>query len=91
MRASVTNRFGTWEIELHEDGRLEVVSFERKEPLRGLGDVVARVTKAVGIPPCPGCERRRADLNRAVPFPGATAPAPGPAAPEAPSTPPPQA
>ncbi len=29
-----------------------------------LGDLVARATKAVGIRPCPGCEKRRVALNR---------------------------
>ncbi len=30
----------------------------------GLGDLIATVTKALRIPPCPGCEERRAALNR---------------------------
>lgn len=34
----------------------------------GLGDVVKRVTYAVGIKPCGGCERRAATLNRWVRF-----------------------
>jgi hypothetical protein len=29
----------------------------------GLGDVVAAVTKAVGIKPCGGCKERQAALN----------------------------
>jgi hypothetical protein len=37
-------------------------------PLRGLGDVVARATKAVGIKPCAGCKKRQEKLNRWVPF-----------------------
>jgi hypothetical protein len=36
--------------------------------LRGAGDVVARMTKAVGIQPCTPCERRRRTLNRWFPF-----------------------
>ena len=35
---------------------------------RGLGDVVAAATKAVGIKPCGGCQKRREALNRMVPF-----------------------
>ncbi len=35
---------------------------------RGLGDVVASVTSAVGIKPCGGCGKRREALNRLVPF-----------------------
>lgn len=37
-------------------------------PVRGLGDVVARMTKAVGIKPCGPCQKRREALNRMVPF-----------------------
>ncbi len=33
-------------------------------PMRGVGDVVARATKAVGIKPCGGCQKRREALNR---------------------------
>ncbi|HUQ70681.1 MAG TPA: hypothetical protein VM165_14220 [Planctomycetaceae bacterium] len=36
--------------------------------LRGLGDVVAAVTSAVGIKPCGPCKARQEALNRAVPF-----------------------
>ena len=35
---------------------------------RGLGDVIARVTRSLGIRPCSGCKRRQATLNRLVPF-----------------------
>jgi len=35
-----------------------------QRPGFGLGDVVARATKAVGIKPCPPCERRRKAMNR---------------------------
>lgn len=38
------------------------------EGLRGLGDVVAAVTSAVGIQPCGGCKGRQEGLNKAVPF-----------------------
>lgn len=48
-----------------------------EQPCRGLGDVVARVTRATGIDKlvkrvtggkdC-GCKKRREKLNRAVPF-----------------------
>ena len=36
--------------------------------MRGLGDVVAAVTKSVGIQPCGGCAERQAWLNKVVPF-----------------------
>lgn len=29
------------------------------------GDLIAAMTKAIGIPPCGGCEKRREWLNRA--------------------------
>ncbi len=34
----------------------------------GLGDVVKKVTAAVGVEACGGCERRAAALNRWVTF-----------------------
>lgn len=37
-------------------------------PPRGLGDVVANLTKAVGVKPCGGCQKRQEALNRLVPF-----------------------
>lgn len=36
----------------------------------GLGDVVKRVTYALGIKPCAGCERRAAALNKWMVFTG---------------------
>ncbi len=36
----------------------------------GLGDVIKRITSAVGMKPCGGCERRAAVLNRYVVFTG---------------------
>ena len=33
----------------------------------GAGDVVARVTQALGVKSCPECERRRVMMNKAVP------------------------
>lgn len=34
----------------------------------GLGDVIKRVTFAMGVKPCGGCERRAAALNRWMHF-----------------------
>jgi hypothetical protein len=34
----------------------------------GLGDVVKKVTAAIGIRPCGGCSRRAAAFNRALTF-----------------------
>lgn len=39
-----------------------------KQRWRGLGDVVASATSAVGIKPCSGCAKRQESLNRAFPF-----------------------
>jgi hypothetical protein len=36
--------------------------------IKGLGDVVEAMTKAVGIKPCGGCAQRRDKLNALVPF-----------------------
>jgi len=36
--------------------------------LRGLGDVVAKITSAVGIKPCGGCKQRQEQLNKLMPF-----------------------
>jgi hypothetical protein len=35
---------------------------------RGLGDTIARVTKALGIKPCGGCQKRQEALNKLVPY-----------------------
>jgi hypothetical protein len=37
-------------------------------PMDGLGDVIARMTRAVGIKPCGGCKQRQEALNKLVPF-----------------------
>jgi hypothetical protein len=36
--------------------------------VRGLGDLIKRVTSAVGIEPCGNCDRRAEVLNRIMPF-----------------------
>jgi hypothetical protein len=41
---------------------------QERRRLRGVGDVVARATQAVGIKPCTPCKRRQATLNRWFPF-----------------------
>lgn len=35
---------------------------------RGLGDTIAKATKAVGIKPCGGCKRRAEKLNKLMPY-----------------------
>ncbi|EMF55577.1 MULTISPECIES: hypothetical protein [Streptomyces] len=44
--------------------RVRIPGFAREDGDIGLGDAVARVTAAVGVRPCGGCERRAAALNR---------------------------
>lgn len=35
---------------------------------RGLGDTIAKITSAVGIQPCGGCQQRQEALNRMFPY-----------------------
>jgi len=46
----------------------DVVSSSAKFISRGLGDTIAKVTKAVGIKPCAGCKKRQTKLNELVPY-----------------------
>ena len=40
----------------------------KQQPSQGLGDVVKKVTNAIGIPTCNKCEERRKKLNRIFPY-----------------------
>jgi len=40
----------------------------RNKKNKGLGDVIANITTAVGIEPCDGCNKRKEQLNRLFPF-----------------------
>lgn len=44
------------------------ITISAKKSMRGLGDVVAAVTKAVGIKQCRACKKRQEKLNKIVPF-----------------------
>jgi hypothetical protein len=35
---------------------------------RGLGDTIAKATRAIGIKPCGGCKKRQEWLNKKVPY-----------------------
>lgn len=48
--------------------RVRLPGFITSDDEVGLGDVVNRVTYAMGIKPCGGCERRAAALNRWMVF-----------------------
>jgi hypothetical protein len=41
---------------------------QQRNRIRGLGDLIAAGTRAVGIRPCGGCKKRQEALNRMVPF-----------------------
>jgi hypothetical protein len=47
--------------------RIRLPGFVKEQEI-GLGDVIKRVTYAMGIKPCTGCEKRAATLNRWVRF-----------------------
>jgi hypothetical protein len=47
--------------------RVRLPGFVTDEEL-GLGDVIKRVTYAMGLNPCRGCEKRAAALNRWMRF-----------------------
>ena len=40
----------------------------KQKSMRGLGDAIERVTKAIGIKTCGDCKQRRDKLNELVPF-----------------------
>lgn len=44
------------------------INRSEKPHIRGLGDVIAAATSAVGIQPCAGCKQRQEALNKLVPF-----------------------
>jgi hypothetical protein len=50
-----------------EPYRVRLPGFVRDEDI-GLGDAVKRMTYAIGVRPCGGCEARAAALNRWVVF-----------------------
>ena len=47
--------------------RIRLPGFIKDEEI-GLGDAIKRVTYAVGIKPCSGCQKRAAALNRWITF-----------------------
>lgn len=53
-------------------GHSPVTSLDKRarEPKksRGLGDTIAKLTKAVGIKSCGGCKKRQEALNKLVPY-----------------------
>ena len=51
----------------HQPRRIRLPGFIKDEEI-GLGDVIKRVTYAMGIKPCAGCEKRAAALNLWIRF-----------------------
>lgn len=51
----------------HQPQRVRLPGFLTAEET-GLGDAIKRVTYALGIRPCSGCEKRAAALNRWMRF-----------------------
>jgi hypothetical protein len=42
-------------------------NYREPDRIRGVGDVIAKATKAIGIQPCGKCEQRRQWLNKKFP------------------------
>ena len=55
-------------IEQLEAQDINLEGVESKPQIEGLGDLVSRVTKALGIEECDGCKERKKLLNDAYPF-----------------------
>jgi hypothetical protein len=51
----------------HETHRVRLPGFLIDEEI-GLGDAIERVTYAIGVKPCGGCEKRAAALNQWMHF-----------------------
>jgi hypothetical protein len=51
----------------HQPHRIRFPGFIKEEEI-GLGDVIKKVTYAMDIKPCAGCEKRAAALNRWMRF-----------------------
>ena len=70
MQGKMANKFGSWVLDFSSDGKVDVVSFTAAAPsqMRGLGDMVAAVTSAIGVKPCESCKQRRDAFNLLVPF-----------------------
>jgi hypothetical protein len=72
MKLSILVGRDTWNLEIDRATKsVVVVSIDentKPQPMRGLGDAIAKATTAVGIKPCGGCKQRQEALNKLVPF-----------------------
>ncbi len=53
---------------INDRGPELIVTVPNKNISRGLGDTIAKMTKAVWIKPCGGCKKRQDYLNKKVPY-----------------------
>lgn len=51
-----------------EESKKKHDEYLEKKKSKGLGDTVAKITKAVGIKPCGACKKRQKKLNRLFPY-----------------------
>lgn len=60
----------SYELSSEALAELRAKYFNKPPPqkMQGLGDAIAKVTKAMGIAGCEPCEERRRALNKLVPF-----------------------
>lgn len=67
--ASAETDFLSW-LEKQPEGNINGNKSEtvKKTMSVGLGDTIAKMTKAVGIQPCGGCKKRQEWLNKKVPY-----------------------
>jgi hypothetical protein len=62
-----TKRAASAETTEHQPHRVRLPGFLIEEEI-GLGDAIKRVTYAMGIKPCGGCNKRAVSLNRWMHF-----------------------
>lgn len=68
------DKFNEWYVKWHTQPRAPIVPADRPNftgtprRSRGLGDTIAKATKAVGIKPCGGCKKRQQKLNKMFPY-----------------------
>lgn len=61
-------RHGFPPFQRQADGTLTEAEWTPGMPARGVGDLIAKATSAIGIKPCGGCKQRQSALNRFLPF-----------------------
>jgi hypothetical protein len=60
---------GTQQVMARDNHTNHQLAYENIYTLnRGVGDTIAKITHALGITPCGGCQKRQEELNRIVPY-----------------------